>query len=427
MNKRMKLIALAMVVVMSVTMLASCQGGLTYADNSGNTTFLDMVEKDDLVSVPWEGGTPVRIEKTTDPQYAPSNGGSSENGGSDDNGGSGENGGTGDNGDNGGTGDNGGGGDIDESSPYANDNSGTPLTLMSQNLRVSGNLTDAGSDGTNNTVQYRQHRFRELVKKYSPDVIATQEVNPVWIGALTDTVCKDGYDMYYEYRATSSREGTPVLWKKDKYEVIEAGHFWWSKTPDVSSNSYGEEGIPARICCFATLKDKSTGVQFSFYSAHFGLGGGERVSGAGNQIANMFQAMPKGSYAFVLGDYNTAYQSQEYGAFVDDLRITDLRDVASNMAADGHCELGDFKGGTMPSNWSDAPFVELGVGGQYIDHLMAKPNAKLAVDFFGYLYDTFEVPSENVPMGYVSDHFALLCKVRLGTSVSYADYYGTTA
>lgn len=424
-NKRWtRVIALTLMTVMSVMLLASCKAGQTFADNPGDENNVSVIPKDQSVEVPYTGEPKIIEIETTDPAYAPSN---SEGPGSDDDDALGDDGTDDDTNQGGGndsqsdtdTDNNGGSSGTDMEEIWANDESGTKLRLMTQNIRSgSSSLTGTG-DGDNNTIALRRYRFKKLVETYEPDVICTQEVTPLWIEQF-ETLLGDTYGIQYKYRSDSSKEATPVQYKLSKYELIEANHAWLSKTPDVESPSYGESSIPARITTWCKLKDKSTGVTFTVYSAHFGLGGGDIVIGAGNQLGNYFAEMPKGSYAFALGDFNDAYMSKEYQTYVDWQKIVDLRDICSDMAGYGIGEMGDLRDGSM----SEFDESKKDGTGSFIDHIIAKPNGKLAVEYYTVLYDRPSDAANNVPEGYVSDHFAVMCDVRMNTSVSYAEFYG---
>lgn len=420
-KKWTKVIALTLMTVMSVMLLASCKAGQTYADNPGDESNVSVIPKDQSVEVPYTGDPKVITIQTEDPQYAPTTG----NQGSDDDGdtaggdGSDDDGTAGDDGTDqtGGDDDNSGSSGTDMEEIWANDDSGTKLRMMTQNIRTGSSLTGTG-DGENNAIGLRRYRFKKLVETYDPDVICTQEVTPIWIEQF-ETMLGDTYGIEYKYRSEKSKEATPVQYKLSKYELVEANHAWLSATPDVESSSYGEPGIPARITTWCKLKDKSTGVTFTVYSAHFGLGGGDVVIGAGNQLANYFSEMPKGSYAFAMGDFNDAYMSKEYQTYVDWQRAVDLRDIGNDMAGYGICEMGTLNGTFNGFNED-----RKNGGGSYIDHIIAKPNGKLAVEYYTVLYDRPSDAANNVPEGFVSDHFAVICDVRMNTSVSYADFYG---
>ncbi|MBQ7779118.1 MAG: endonuclease/exonuclease/phosphatase family protein [Clostridia bacterium] len=309
------------------------------------------------------------------------------------------------------------GADGDEYAALVADTSGTAIRFMSQNIRTGSSLTGTG-DGENNQIGYRRYRFKALVEKYDPDVICTQEVTPLWIEQFNNLLGST-YSMEYKMRSDKSKEATPVHWKTSKYDMVSVEHFWLSSTPNVESSCYGETGIPGRITTSVTLKDKATGSKFTVLSTHFGLGGGAVVIGSGNQIADMFAKMPKGTYAFVLGDFNDKYQSTEYFTYCDMERLVDLRDICSDMADVGIGKMGDLRNGSF-----NGFNVAAADGGSYIDHVMAKPNAKMAVEYYSVLYDQLGDDANGAPVGYISDHFAVICDVRIDTTPSYKAFYG---
>ena len=57
---------------------------------------------------------------------------------------------------------------------------------MTQNLRC-GYIRDE-RDGRDNMIRTRQHRFKKLVEKYDPDMIALQECTTGWLGLLEDGI-----------------------------------------------------------------------------------------------------------------------------------------------------------------------------------------------------------------------------------------------
>lgn len=291
------------------------------------------------------------------------------------------------------------------------DQSGTKVKILSQNLRY-----DATDDqGTDNDVRIRRWRFKKLVEKMDPDIMGLQEVCETWIPFLQEDYPE--YELIYHWRwPGQSHETTPVMYKKSKYTEIRRGYFWLSETPNKPSSSYVANSL-ARICMWVTLKDKETGVQFNIYSTHFGNDQFESQAKAGNQMAELFAGQKKGTYSIMMGDLNTAYMGGSYLAFVDGERIIDLRSLAEDMELLEITELGDFKQGSL--NVFKNP-----EGSSFIDHVMAKPNAHMAIDFFGYLYDMPAVPDKGIKEGYVSDHFAVYTELRLGTKPSYGEFYG---
>ncbi len=307
----------------------------------------------------------------------------------------------------------------DANDPYAAmkaDQSGTPLKILCQNLR----LNSSQEWNTDNDVKIRRHRFQWLMNKYDPDILCGQECDSTWIDILQQDYAGE-YEMFYEYRGntTGSNEACPVLWKKDKYDKLKTGYFWLSDTPNVSSPSF-VGGYP-RIVNWVALKDQSTGQEFYIYSTHFSLDlDVEHMTKTRQLFAEQLAKIPDNAYAFIMGDFNISYQSDQYYELTDGITLADLRPVSEEMAANGHCELGDIRKGAYNGFKEDD-------GGVFGDFIMAAPRKHLAVDFFGYCYEKPAVPEQGVGPGFVSDHFAVYTEVRMGSELSYTDYFGDAA
>ena len=107
-------------------------------------------------------------------------------------------------------------------------------------------------------------------------------------------------------------------------------------------------------------------------------------------------------------------------------KMIDLRDMALNMQEDGLTEVGNTNGSLCTTyetgETQDYHDEDTKHGTRSIDHLMAKPNPHMAVDFWGINWEGYEVPEEKVKFGYVSDHYGLVVKVRIGTTADYSQY-----
>ncbi len=302
--------------------------------------------------------------------------------------------------------------------PTIEDQSGAKIKLMTQNLRQNGEK----EQGTDNDAQVRQYRFKALVEKYDPDVIATQEFDDFWKSKLPGLL-GDGYALKYKFRESpsGSDEACAILWKKDKFDLLDNGYFWLSENPN-SSNPAGFGQYHPRIVNWVKLQDKATGEKIVVYSAHFGSGSNyttDNMEYLRGLFTERFKNHPD-AYCFVMGDFNFNSESDHFKIIADKIHMTDLRHVAKRMNKDGLCTLGDVRTGT--NNRFEFPD-----GNNLIDFILAQPNNHLAVNFHGILYDQIAVPEKDIPTGYVSDHFAVYAEVRVGTKISYKDYWSQPA
>lgn len=303
----------------------------------------------------------------------------------------------------------------------------TKLTLITQNLRTSGSQKGIQGErgGGINEVYSRSRRFRKMVQKHRPDVIFAQEGTPGWIAFFeNDPYFLENYTMLYHWRAEGLQvinEGTPLLFKKDRFEFLDGGHFWLSATPDRVSESYEAGEGHIRISSWAKLKEKTTGQVCTFFTTHVDTNGITPMASI-KQYTDQFEKMGKDAFAFVGGDYNFTYRGPVYEQVVDWNKFQDMQDIALNMSRAGLCKLGTLKG-TLTGGWKDEISPDPNPGRmRQLDYIMAKPNPRFAVDSYEVEYTHFDLPEENVKPGYISDHYGIVAKVRIGTDADYSAY-----
>ena len=329
--------------------------------------------------------------------------------------------------------------------PVTKETSGTPITIMVQNLKTSGSQTadyqgqrtdTLGRTGQANELYSRARRFRENVKRVDPDVILGCEGKTGWVKWFEEEAYfKSNYTLVYNW-VSGVKEGvdndscTLVLFKTDQYELLDSGIFWYAEDP-TKPGSFVEGGKHG--CTWAKLKDKTTDAEFYALAIHIpnnSYEGGDSGFKCMEVLNTFIDGLPAGSYAFAGGDYNIGYRDAVYEGSVEFDKMFDLKDQALNMKADGLSEIGGNKGSVNTDYEKDKyggiygtpPVVSDPGDTQKIDHLMAKPNVNLAIDYWGYDYTTVSIPAENVVEGYVSDHYALVAKVRIGTDADYSQY-----
>ena len=453
MKKWTKCIALLGILAISLSMLSGCVSGRNYSEEMmGNKGGLPTFHKDQEVEVPYTGDARIELIETDDPVLAGlcdadgnlldgsgkvdlSNlGGSVSN--------SGGSGNDADDNDADAPGDDD-QGDTDTPAPdkednrdvlidpndsedplavYEADESGTKVRIMSQNIR------NENTDDTNAGygAEIRMYRFQKLVEKNDPDIIGTQEADNFWIEAFPQLF--PDYTMSYQYRGASSGsdEACAILWKTEKYNLLDKGQFWLSESPNQPSKMNGQ--YYPRIAHWVKLEDKATGEKILFFSTHFDFPRSEKhqdgytipqiiyLRGLFNKVI----AQHPDAYPFIVGDFNISSTSDYYKALSDGKEMLDMRDVANDMSVAGHCQMGDIRDGTSGAYEKDN-------GSSIIDYIFSQPRKQLAVDYYIFLYDRIGVEEKGIPVGPVSDHFAVLADFRIGTSVSYEEYYNGNA
>lgn len=175
-------------------------------------------------------------------------------------------------------------------------------------IKVLGFNIRYGDDPDGHSVEERAPRVCELINKHDPDLIGLQEYTPAWEKYIPSGL--PGYEMFHKYRnITFWAEGAPILWKKDKFELIKSGYFWYSDTPEVESRGWCTTGH-YRICLYVILKEIASGEYFTFMNTHFGFGDeGQKKSAL---LTSAYRDKISVYPTFITGDFNMTRESAAY-------------------------------------------------------------------------------------------------------------------
>ncbi len=182
----------------------------------------------------------------------------------------------------------------------------------------------------------RQDEALGLVKAQEPDLIVLCEVNFAWQEPITAFCAQNGYTAYGYSSAGRDFHGNQnkqkwdltslILWKTDRFEVIETNRFWCSSTPDKKGSSKWNGGLTgdmARCINYAVLKDKASGVEFLFMGAHLDAKSEEVRALSAQLIYDRAHEIAGERPIIMMGDWNA---NQTHGSY-DILTSGDLADA----------------------------------------------------------------------------------------------------
>jgi len=116
------------------------------------------------------------------------------------------------------------------------------------------------------TPEEREEIVIQNIRNHNPDSFGLQEATPEWIEAISKAMPDYAY-VGVGRNADGGGEASPVFYKKDKYELVDSGTFWLSKTPDRPSR--GGDAMFNRICTYVVLRNKETRFVYAHFNAHF--------------------------------------------------------------------------------------------------------------------------------------------------------------
>ncbi len=168
------------------------------------------------------------------------------------------------------------------------------LKVISFNIRCC-------DDENGNSIKERAPRLNEVISRYDADLIGLQEFRPPWEEPIGEYF-SDEYEMFNKYRATTEKESSPILWRRDKFECLKTGYFWLSDTPEVESRGWDEVYNCFRMCVYVILREKESGTVFTFMNTHFGFGDNGQVKSV--KLIDEYSGKISSYPTFITGDFN---------------------------------------------------------------------------------------------------------------------------
>lgn len=172
----------------------------------------------------------------------------------------------------------------------------------------------------------RENIVSSLIDAYQPDSVGIQECTFDWYLNLKwylDDYAFVGVGRDTGKLGVNCGEISAVLYKKDKFKLIDSGTFWLSETPD--KVSLGWDGACNRICTWVVLEDKETGDQYAHVNTHLDhVGPLARTNGV--ELVKE-KALSFDIPTVVTGDFNFKKSTDLYTSLVTG-GLTDTQDMA---------------------------------------------------------------------------------------------------
>ena len=195
------------------------------------------------------------------------------------------------------------------------------ITVMSYNVYIKGT--------GEKSPESRTPLVAENIRKYDPDSFGLQEADEGWMERLPELMTDYAYVGIGRNSNKGGGEASPVFYKKDKFDLLDSGTFWLSKTPEKASK--GWDAMFKRVCTYAVLKDKVTGFTYAHFNAHFDHMGViarlESVAVVAEKIKEIAPDIP----VVFSGDLND-YEGADMYARVLESGLKDTKYLAKNVS-----------------------------------------------------------------------------------------------
>ncbi len=197
----------------------------------------------------------------------------------------------------------------------APEKSESSVRILSQNLRCNNDLYGF--------VKNRALFVSEMLKNYEPDSFGVQEATETWL-TLLDEALGEKYARVGEPRDNAKNtEYSAVYYRTDKFELLDEGTIWLSKTPEKFGSKSFFASMP-RICTWATLKNKETGFVYTHVNTHLDFLVEYTRSKQAEVLLSKIGELQKAGPLVCTGDFNADERDETYEkmtASLDDSRL----------------------------------------------------------------------------------------------------------
>lgn len=248
------------------------------------------------------------------------------------------------------------------------------LRVASFNLRMNTKVDKE------NAWPLRKETAKDLIRFYDFDIFGTQEG---FADMLDDILELGNYARIGQGRdGEDEGEHSAIIYKKDKFELLEHGEFWYSETPDHVGHGWDAKCCN-RICSWGKFKEKATGRKFYFFNSHFDHQGVVARRESSRLMLERIKAVVTDDVpVFATGDYNASPKEEPIQILQNDGLLLNAYDISEQKP---YGTVGTFHGfGKYPEGSSriDHIFVTKGVRIIKYATINDKPNGKFPSDHF---------------------------------------------
>lgn len=176
------------------------------------------------------------------------------------------------------------------------------------------------------------NRVKEVKRLYSAcnfDIIGTQEALGFQVNQLLESgeFAKIGINQMGKEEGLKD-ENEAIFYRKSRFEVLESGNFWYSKTPDVPA-SWSWDADHTRMCTWGKFKEKSTGVIFYVFNSHFHYNAVQSRNESAKMLLERVRSVAGNYPVFCTGDLNATVDTEAIQTLVNSGVVFDSRERAA--------------------------------------------------------------------------------------------------
>ena len=165
--------------------------------------------------------------------------------------------------------------------------------------------------------------------------------------------------------AGGPRHHNPIFYKKDRFELLDKGAFWFSETPDVPA-SVSWDSYTVRNCNWAKFRDKLSGKEFYVFNSHFDHRGWTARAEAARILIGKVRTLCGNTPVVCTGDYNSRDTTEPYKILAAAKEFKDSYYMTKKHAGDEFDSFNNYNAQLRKTEKLDN-----------FDHIFVSPNTKV--------------------------------------------------
>lgn len=189
-------------------------------------------------------------------------------------------------------------------------NQSATLRVMTYNIRY-----NTPSDGRNAWPE-RKDRVAALIKFHGPDLLGVQEATRLQLDDLEARLPEYDWTGVGRDDGQEGGEYSAILYRVDRFEMLDGGTFWLSETPDVVGSKGWDAALP-RIATWARFRDLASGKTYLHVNTHFDHIGEVARTESARLLSRRIPEMAGDLPVLLTGDMNSEPTTDAYEALTD--------------------------------------------------------------------------------------------------------------
>ncbi|HAV64022.1 MAG TPA: hypothetical protein DCY13_16855 [Verrucomicrobiales bacterium] len=256
------------------------------------------------------------------------------------------------------------------------------LKVMSFNIRYG-----AANDGTNSWPE-RKDLVLETIRAFDPDLLGLQEVLGFQADFLKEKLKDFGFHGVGREDGKEKGEYVPLMYRKSRFTLEDAGHFWLSETPDVAGSKSWDSSLP-RMLSWVALRDRKNDRVIVFANVHFDHRGPQARLESAKLMRTRWEEFQHDNMPLIItGDFNTDEDKAPYAALVNAEGFSGTKLVDSYRVT--HPQ-------RSPNEESFGAWTGVREGSR-IDWILHSPDLVTRQSVINYTQDNGRYPSDHYPV-----------------------------